>query len=255
MAFLGLDDEQNVVVNHKDGNTYNNHLQNLSLLTPKQRSQHTSLLGKQGYSNVHVTIIEIESGVEHNFPSVISACKFLHAKGIKRSGATIGLWLKQKQIKYGYQFLYADASRYETTVADQPGEQWEKTHIETSGRYQYYVSNVGRIKMVKNDGTEILKLQFNTGQYKRMTISFRKGKKKQVTVHKLVASAFVPNPYGYNIVDHMDSDATNNHADNLCWCRDKKEDMNNPTTQRKIQLQKQLYREQLVRHNKNQRLN
>lgn len=36
-------------------------------------------------------------------------------------------------------------------------------------------------------------------------------------VHRLVALAFVPNPNGYETVDHIDRDRANNKAGNLRW--------------------------------------
>ena len=44
------------------------------------------------------------------------------------------------------------------------------------------------------------------------------GKSKTISVHKLVANAFVPNPNGYREINHIDEDKTNNNAVNLEWC-------------------------------------
>lgn len=40
-------------------------------------------------------------------------------------------------------------------------------------------------------------------------------------VHRLVAKAFIPNPCGYNVVNHKDENSHNNRADNLEWCTQK----------------------------------
>ena len=42
-------------------------------------------------------------------------------------------------------------------------------------------------------------------------------KRSCTLVHRLVATAFVPNPNGYNEVDHKDGDKMNNDFHNLVW--------------------------------------
>lgn len=45
----------------------------------------------------------------------------------------------------------------------------------------------------------------------------KSGKVKTTLVHRLVATAFVPNPNNLRFVNHLDSDRTNNRASNLEW--------------------------------------
>lgn len=47
------------------------------------------------------------------------------------------------------------------------------------------------------------------------------GKQKTYLVHRLVAKAFVPNPYHYLLINHKDEDEKNNRASNLEWCTSK----------------------------------
>lgn len=43
------------------------------------------------------------------------------------------------------------------------------------------------------------------------------GVKKNFKVHRLVADAYIPNPNGYETVDHIDSCKTHNWVNNLQW--------------------------------------
>lgn len=81
------------------------------------------------------------------------------------------------------------------------------------GRYQ--VSDCGRIWNVATQ--QMMKPQLKkTGYY---SINLMKPNKKIVTerVHRLVALYFCPKSEGCNVVNHIDSNKTNNHADNLEW--------------------------------------
>ena len=86
----------------------------------------------------------------------------------------------------------------------------------------YKVSNLGNV-MSFNGKTEVpsktghLLKQHNFNKYKSVTLS-KKGERKTYLVHRLVASAFVPNPNGYNEINHIDENPSNNNADNLEWC-------------------------------------
>lgn len=46
----------------------------------------------------------------------------------------------------------------------------------------------------------------------------KNGYRHSIKVHRLIAMAFVPNPYGYKEVNHIDGNKENNHFSNLEWC-------------------------------------
>ena len=47
---------------------------------------------------------------------------------------------------------------------------------------------------------------------------YKENKRKTKLVHRLVAEAFVSNPGGLKVVNHIDSNRANNHISNLEWC-------------------------------------
>lgn len=93
----------------------------------------------------------------------------------------------------------------------------------------YQVSNLGRIRSYekyKRAGrhtsvyycpSKIIK-SFSAGVgYQRVNL-FKDRKGRQLSVHRLVAMAFIPNPDNLPQVNHKDEDKTNNRLDNLEWC-------------------------------------
>ena len=54
----------------------------------------------------------------------------------------------------------------------------------------------------------------------------KNGKTKRLSVHRLVAETFVPNPEGKPVVDHIDTNPKNNSVDNLRWVTTQENCMN-----------------------------
>ena len=90
----------------------------------------------------------------------------------------------------------------------------------------YQVSNLGNVKSLErvvNGGNAYyvkpeknLKLNEMKIGYSRVTLT-KDAKQDQFYVHRLVAKAFIPNPDGFNEVDHIDADRKNNNVSNLRW--------------------------------------
>lgn len=80
----------------------------------------------------------------------------------------------------------------------------------------YQVSNMGRIKSLKNNKETILKpYRVSTGYYK---IDLRKkGVRKIKPIHRLIADAFIDNPDSLTDVNHIDGNKANNTILNLEW--------------------------------------
>lgn len=85
----------------------------------------------------------------------------------------------------------------------------------------YEVSNLGRIRSYKRSEMIIMRQYLQTSKTKgdRYIVYLRSREQGRVSrnVDKLVAMAFVDNPYNFPEVLHRDGDGGNNRADNLTW--------------------------------------
>jgi len=92
----------------------------------------------------------------------------------------------------------------------------------------YLVSSVGRIKSidryVKKPHTgdqfvkgRILRIRKNRYGYPVITLNYL-GARTHLTVHRLVAKAFIPNPQLLPVINHKNAIKHDNAIDNLEWC-------------------------------------
>lgn len=103
-------------------------------------------------------------------------------------------------------------------------EIWQNVHIEGYERF-YAVSNLGNVKRLCHyvwfggitHDEHIMKQQIDSKGYPIVTFTVL-GKQKTVKVHRLVATAFIPNPDNLPQVNHKDGNKTNNKVSNLEWC-------------------------------------
>ena len=65
---------------------------------------------------------------------------------------------------------------------------------------------------------KILKQPLNKNGYPCVTIKLLDGSQKFITVHKLIATTFIPNPENKPQINHIDGNKLNNAVSNLEWC-------------------------------------
>lgn len=66
---------------------------------------------------------------------------------------------------------------------------------------------------------------FDSGKYLQVTLVSDEGERKTIKVHRLVASAFIPNLDECREINHKDFNKANNSVSNLEWC-DRKYNVN-----------------------------
>lgn len=80
----------------------------------------------------------------------------------------------------------------------------------------YEISTEGEVR--RKETGKILKPKIDKHGYLEVGLSLgARGKRKMALVHRLVAQAFVPNPYDKPEVNHMDGNKQNNKYTNLEW--------------------------------------
>lgn len=98
-------------------------------------------------------------------------------------------------------------------------EQW----VPIKGYEGYYeISSYGRVKSLarrnRNIDMILVPVKYGKGnRYRAISLSVM-GKIKKCYIHRLVATAFIPNPRMYREVNHLDGVPTNNNVNNLEWC-------------------------------------
>lgn len=79
----------------------------------------------------------------------------------------------------------------------------------------YEVSDQGEVRNMRN---RVLKVCIQNSGYAQIALWSETSKKTKFLVHRLVAQAFIDNPKGLPIVNHIDGNKCNNAANNLEWC-------------------------------------
>lgn len=86
----------------------------------------------------------------------------------------------------------------------------------------YMVSNMGNVKSLGNGNSNnskerILKQYKSGGGYLNVNL-YKEGIIKHYRVHRLVAQAFLPNPYNLPVINHKNEIKSDNRVENIEWC-------------------------------------
>jgi hypothetical protein len=96
-------------------------------------------------------------------------------------------------------------------------EKWIPLNVLDVKIDKYEISSYGQVRL-KNDNYILKTFVSNTG-YERVGLVRNNGKRKNYTVHRLIALAFIKNhkPEKYYVVNHIDCDKLYNYYLNLEW--------------------------------------
>jgi hypothetical protein len=195
------DDEKNDVVNHIDGNKFNNRASNLEWTTASKNAVHSREVLKQKKTFKSVICTDI-NGDEFEYESVLEAVKQTQTGHTRLKECLNGKRTDVDGLKWRYK--NSDHARKDvdlktmTPIEDFPG---------------YYINEEGKIYGV----TKHQYLAYNTSEAYPKIMFYKNAKPYCFYVHVLVAKTFIPNPQKLKVVNHIDGNKSNCHVSNLEW--------------------------------------
>jgi len=115
----------------------------------------------------------------------------------------------------------------------------------------YQISSLGKVRSLPKSNykdTRILNPGYtrnSTTEYKFVYL-YSKGVRSKYSIHRLVASHFIPNPESKPFVNHIDNNGSNNNVDNLEWCTHS-ENMKHAYNQGRLNCNSLLHTEQQLK--------
>lgn len=92
-------------------------------------------------------------------------------------------------------------------------------YVNIPGFDGYMVNKHGSVIRIYCNGTKWKEVKGFVNVHGYVKVGLRKDNKTYHTsVHRIVAELFIPNPNGYDVINHIDEDKTNNDYTNLEWC-------------------------------------
>ena len=104
-----------------------------------------------------------------------------------------------------------------------------ETFVEIEGFENYEVSNLGKVRNIKSGIA--LKPWITKDGYLRHCL-YKHNKRKNLLLHRIIATAFIDNHEEKPCVNHIDENKLNNDLSNLEWCTERENVIHGTRTKR-----------------------
>jgi hypothetical protein len=200
--------------NHKNGIKNDNRLDNLEWSNASEQLQHawnTGLITREAVSQAVIQMTK-DGTVVNEWPSFTDAAKSV---GVNRTSVARAAHAGSVSAGFRWKVVPKEASSVFDALKFAEPEQWRPVPGYDA---LYDVSSYGRNR---NSHGKLLSTFFR-GAYETIGLCKKATKAQKFSIHRLVASAFVPNPLPekQHVVDHKDGNKKNNHFQNLEWVDD-----------------------------------
>jgi len=204
LHFIPNNDQTKDNVNHKDGNKFNNHIDNLEWTTTGENTSHGYETGLNRLTTRRVHQLDMDGNIIATFDSLKDAAT---QSGISDAGI-VKVCRGSRQTAGEYKWCYADINPNDCVI--------NLEHFVVVNDFpSYRISTDGIVYNPKFK--KILKQQINADGYKVISLA-NNNVKKTFLVHRLVALHFIPNDNELkDQVNHKDGNKLNPDVKNLEW--------------------------------------
>ena len=189
------------VINHKNGNKFDNNIENLEWVTVLDNNKHARYTKLNIAKTLKVSQYTLDGIFIESFNSIKEATKKNGCSDSKISMVCKG----KRNHTGGFWWKYTD---FDYKVDDEPDGKILDEYL------NYIITKDGKI--YSKSSKKYLSSRENAG-YQYITLYNNSKKGKDFSIHYVVGKLYIPNPHNYPMLNHKNFDKKDNRVENLEW--------------------------------------